>query len=386
MIAAQVLLDRLIPWLKNPAAAGACFSVNIVDTAVLRHGVYTNLPSPLFVGRKQVALKTLLLSEEGDGVGDAAKWKSMVTEYQILNHHSLARHPSIVPLLGIAWRTIRSERRKVAPVMILEAAEHGSLANFNGDTLSSLTPSERLPIILQICKGVASGLSALHHSGIVHGDMKSDNVLIFNHPNSTYVAKLSDFGSAIVIPNSNSTARLSGGTPHWQAPEYNSPLQARQLIFSDIYSFGMLVLDTLLAGGSAAAMAVLEEERTLLATREDRDPNKSTFSPKQLLAYQIILKMYQSEGLANLVRDCLAVRPGDRPDTMEIVLERIHDIISPQADDDSGEGKMYPDFNRFCQHHEGQLPSDFDTTESEEPLVELDERYSVILQHIHVKY
>jgi serine/threonine-protein kinase len=89
---------------------------------------------------------------------------------------------------------------------------------------------------LQIAKQVCRGLSAVHKAGIVHGDLKPQNVMVL--PNG--VAKLMDFGVARVRSR-RGAAQTTGGTPLYMSPE-----QARGAEIddrSDIYAAGLLMFE-----------------------------------------------------------------------------------------------------------------------------------------------
>lgn len=50
-----------------------------------------------------------------------------------------------------------------------------------------------------LCLDIARGLSALHRTGLVHGDMKAENVLVCSSPSRRYLAKISDFGFSVMV-------------------------------------------------------------------------------------------------------------------------------------------------------------------------------------------
>lgn len=91
--------------------------------------------------------------------------------------------------------------------------------------------------ILSICKNVALGMVYLHGKNILHGDLKSSNLLL----DKNWKIKISDFSlSYIKKGDLTKRPRLTRlGTPQWMAPEvlkygyYDFPC--------DVYSFGVVL-------------------------------------------------------------------------------------------------------------------------------------------------
>ena len=82
--------------------------------------------------------------------------------------------------------------------------------------------------------------------GVVHGDIKPPNILVFRNDDGKYYPRLSDFGYSTLVPYTNSFVKIAISRP-WNAPEYHG----REFSFSDgkktdIYSFGLLCLWLLL--------------------------------------------------------------------------------------------------------------------------------------------
>ena len=86
-------------------------------------------------------------------------------------------------------------------------------------------------------------------TGIIHGDIKPANVLIFSNGSSQYTAKVADFGYSTWLGGTDS-AVLMPRTPHWTAPEWHHrPMHSESAIKMDIYSFGLLCFWLLLYHG-----------------------------------------------------------------------------------------------------------------------------------------
>ena len=90
---------------------------------------------------------------------------------------------------------------------------------------------------------IAKGLSALHQCGVVHGDVKTDNVLMIE--STRWIAKIADFSHSVLVTNNDEF--LPGGTRPFNAPEWRDKLPAAKLFKTDVFSFG-LVLSCVLVG------------------------------------------------------------------------------------------------------------------------------------------
>lgn len=110
-----------------------------------------------------------------------------------MHHRPLRNHPNIISLLAYGWNM---RHQSILPYVIVEYSALGTLReHLQGTKLSTLLAKE-----IAIAD-VASGLSALHETGIIHSDVKLDNVLVYRsweRPSGT-IAKISDFGHSIVV-------------------------------------------------------------------------------------------------------------------------------------------------------------------------------------------
>ncbi len=111
-----------------------------------------------------------------------------------------------------------------------------------GKTLKQLLTSEPLPIkkVLDIAIQVCEGLAAAHEKGIVHRDIKSDNIIVTGKGQP----KITDFGLAKVKGATKLTkAGSTLGTAAYMSPEQAQGEEVDQR--SDIFSFGVVLYEML---------------------------------------------------------------------------------------------------------------------------------------------
>ncbi|KAL9255311.1 PR5-like receptor kinase-like protein [Drosera capensis] len=144
-------------------------------------------------------------------------------------------HVNVVTLLVFCFE--RSRR-----ALVYEFMPNGSLEKFlcNKDD----TPSLSINTLFQIATGVARGLEYLHrgcNTRILHFDIKPHNILL----DVDFQPKISDFGLAKSCLSKRSIVLMSGmrGTAGYIAPEVFCRSIGGVSHKSDVYSYGMMVLD-----------------------------------------------------------------------------------------------------------------------------------------------
>ena len=147
----------------------------------------------------------------------------------------------------------------------------------DGKTLTELARSQALDyrFILDVAIQVVSALDDAHSAGIVHRDIKPDNVMV----RTNGLAKLLDFGIAklsaptdsrdditVAVP-SQTLAGLLIGTPQFMSPEQARGLRVDHQ--TDIFSFGV-VMHHMLSGQSPFAGDTVSDVLAAVLTREPR--------------------------------------------------------------------------------------------------------------------
>lgn len=136
-------------------------------------------------------------------------------------------HPNIASIFGL-------EESDAGRALVLELVE--------GDDLSTLIERGPLPLeeAIPIARQVAEALEAAHEQGIVHRDLKSQNIIV----GASDTVSILDFGLARGLVDDKLTLdAVVLGTPHYISPEQamGEPADAR----SDIYSLGIIAFEML---------------------------------------------------------------------------------------------------------------------------------------------
>lgn len=139
------------------------------------------------------------------------------------------QHPNIVGLFDCGF-----DEQSGLPYLVMELVEARSL----GSTLASHGPLE-LEAALRVAVQVAGALSYAHARGVVHRDVKPDNVLVGEDDH----AWLIEFGLARLAHTRHTAARMLVGTPSYVAPETVSGAELDWR--ADQFSLATLVVEML---------------------------------------------------------------------------------------------------------------------------------------------
>lgn len=174
----------------------------------------------------------------------------------------------------------------------------------------------KLPIgdTIRLLRDVADGLAEAHRQGLVHRDVKPDNVMI-----SGKHAVVTDFGIAKAVTSATSaqaltTAGVSLGTPSYMSPEQAAAEEVDHR--TDIYALGVMGYELLTGSPPFTGPSI----QTVLLAHMTKDPEPVTDHRPET-----------PPALAQLIMRCLAKKPDDRWQTTDEVLQQLEAMGTPSG-------------------------------------------------------
>ncbi|KAE9369835.1 hypothetical protein N431DRAFT_485649 [Stipitochalara longipes BDJ] len=169
-------------------------------------------------------------------------WKAL-EEIQIMMHPPIAECINVLSVEGFGWDYVGG--KTTTPALVVEFAKYGTLRHYlTSEPKKSDTEKWR------VLSGVIEGLSSLHRCGIVHGDVKMENILVVIEGSDRVTPKIADFGSSI-ITTSEKEYHSYGGTDIYNPPEVRlggGSISRLSLVYCDLWAFGLLSLEVALGG------------------------------------------------------------------------------------------------------------------------------------------
>ncbi|MFO0596958.1 MAG: serine/threonine-protein kinase [Myxococcaceae bacterium] len=193
-----------------------------------------------------------------------------------------------------------------------------------GETLAQRMAAKPTSIesTLEILRQVASALGAAHAVGVVHRDVKPDNIFLVEREGTKDWVKVLDFGVAkmrtegVSIVESQQGALL--GTPRYMAPEQVAGLDVDAR--TDVYALGTILYE-MLSGKAPFEATAFGQLAADIITRAPPPLPKTNALGEKIPA-----------GVASFVMSCLAKQPGDRPQTMGAVEAGLRsDLAAPSS-------------------------------------------------------
>ena len=192
---------------------------------------------------QHVAVKRILERNNHFQIGREAFKRcidQVITELQALRCFPAE---NILPLVGIHF----DMAFKTDPCLIFQLMPNGSVADRLRKRAASTPPltwDQRGNIAL----GTARGLTHLHFHNIIHGDIKSGNILLDKH----LEPKIGDFGLARGGPDNDATVKMVSMVKGTRVYLPNDYIKSGQLnVFVDTFCFGIFLLE-LVTGHSPA--------------------------------------------------------------------------------------------------------------------------------------
>ena len=243
---------------------------------------------------KPVALKIL------KGVGEEQR-RRFVQEARVA---AAIRHPNVVDIHDVI------ELEDGRPALVMDLLDGEPL-----DVALERKGKFELVELMQLMLSVLAGLGAAHAEGIVHRDMKPENIFLCVSPSGEHSVKLLDFGIAKLTALASAIRHTSAltqtgsvlGTPMYMAPEQvfgEKGIDHR----ADFWSLGIVIYECLT--GECPIQG--DNVGQLFKSISQRD-----FPP--------IAKRVPDlpPGLAELIDSMLSIKPEDRPDSAREIAQSV---------------------------------------------------------------
>jgi serine/threonine protein kinase len=240
---------------------------------------------------QEVAVKKLLIQFLEDEVK-----KEFDREVSLMKN---LRHPNIVQFVGASNVT-------ESLAIVIEYAPLGSLASVIQK--HQLSTQFKITCFLEIAKA----LQFLHLNGVIHRDIKPQNILVFSLENKAQVhVKLTDFGTSRFISDDTTTITKNVGTISFMAPEAlgRNPRIDKS---ADIYSLAVLM------------WSVLFEQNPFVDFKWDSEIEIHVKSGSRL---PFPHGHEMDPVLIKLIEDCWHQDPSHRP-SINIIVQRLSNIRS----------------------------------------------------------
>ncbi len=204
-------------------------------------------------------------------------------------------HPNIVDVFSFG--TLSDGR----PYFVMELLRGQSLTDHL--RCGALSIAESVSILEQVCRA----LKVTHAHGVIHRDLKPDNIFLVGEKDEPVLVKLLDFGVAKLVSGDAGGPRCTREGAVIGTPLYMSPEQARgqEVDYrSDVYSLGVVTFEMLCGDLPFAASGAV---RTVVSHLSDTVPRPSS------------LRAEIAAPLDRLLLQMLSREPAERPSLEHIL-------------------------------------------------------------------
>ena len=257
-----------------------------IDGIVGVGGMGTVYAATHLVIGKRAAIKVV----RSELVADALTAERFLQEARVVNQ---VGHAAIVDIFHIG------QLDDGRPYLVMELLQGKTLGRRMAE--GRILPDEAIDLLLEVC----AGLAAAHACGVVHRDLKPDNIFLADGPSGTEV-KLVDWGIAKLMDGRPTSCALTTTGTLVGTPQYMSPEQARGKAVdgrTDVYALGAIAYELFLEGPPFHADNIAD-----LVTMQLREPPP----PPSELWPDI------PEALERLLLAMLSKRPEGRPSLEEV--------------------------------------------------------------------
>ena len=141
-------------------------------------------------------------------------------------------HPNIVTVHDIGQDNSRS-------YIVMEFVDGQTLKGMIREVKEKSGRGLSIPQTVDLAIQICAGIGYAHRAGLVHCDVKPQNVLITRDNR----VKVADFGIARAVNQSEHSSSMMWGTPHYFAPEQAAGQAATPA--SDVYAIGIIIFEML---------------------------------------------------------------------------------------------------------------------------------------------
>ncbi|XVF68619.1 hypothetical protein PTKIN_Ptkin11bG0016100 [Pterospermum kingtungense] len=232
------------------------------------------------------------------------------------------KHPNLVSLQGYYWGPEEHEK-----LIISNYINSQCLASYLQETELRKLPPLSLDERLRVAIDVARCLNYLHNErAIPHGNLKSTNVLL-GAPNLT--AYLTDYSlHRILTPAGTAEQVLNAGALGYRPPEFASSSKPCPSLKSDVYAFGVILMELLTGKGSGEIVSsstgvvdLIDWVRLLAAENRAGE----CFDPMILERYNVEHTHRTLDAMLHVALTCI-LPAEDRPD-MKSVYEDLSAMV-----------------------------------------------------------